>query len=186
MENLSVVSGPDEGIDGDDANPTVAELQAALDEFTATQCGGRVYIRKRLTGDATNQGRLVLHDVSPEGRVQRRPQPGRRPVDSFQPHPAGSRESGFLPEAAGSTPTTVTIAEDAAGVAGQPDFELTDIECRDDGYGSATGFVRCQVRTAVEPRTQSRATTPTARSPTSRERALTVDKTPNNQYDQRR
>ncbi len=177
VENLSVVSGPDEGIDGDYANPTVAELEAALDEFTATQCGGRVYIRKRLTGDATNQAGWSYTATDPRPGFTPTYLDGDRSTHSSGTPPVVETAAFFqtLP----ATPTTVTIAEDAAG---QPvsDFALTDIECRDDGYesGPVVSGVRSGLQYSLDLNEGDDVYCTFTNQPRT---SLTVDKTPNNQ-----
>ena len=52
-DNLKVVSGPTAGEDFD--TPTIPQLQAKLQELAAKSCGARLYVRKRLEGNATNQ-----------------------------------------------------------------------------------------------------------------------------------
>ena len=177
VENLSVVSGPDEGIDGDYANPTVAELEAALDEFTATQCGGRVYIRKRLTGDATNQAGWFYTATDPRAGFTPTYLDGDRSTHSSGTPPVVETAAFFqkLPAA----PTTVTIAEDAAGQP-VPDFELTDIECRDDGYesGPVVSGVRSGLQYSLELNEGDDVYCTFTNEPRT---SLTVDKTPNNQ-----
>ena len=129
--NLSAVSGPVEGIEGDFANPTIDELSAALDEYAAAQCGARVYVRKLLAGDQTNQAGWYYTATDPR--------PGFTPSyldDDRSTHPSGIPpvvQTGAFFQKLPPTPTTVTIAEDAAG---QPlsSFDLTDITCRDDGF----------------------------------------------------
>ena len=132
--NLKAVSGPIEGVDGDYATPTVAELQSFLSELAAAQCGGRVYIRKHLEGDATNQ--------SAWGYTADDPRQGFSASyldDDRFTHASGNPpviETGAFFSQLPNTPTTVTINEDANG---QPigNFDLTDVDCRFDAYDGA-------------------------------------------------
>lgn len=145
IENLKTVSGPIEGIGGDYANPTIAELEAALDEFAATQCGARVYIRKHLTTDATNQAGWKYTATDPR--------PGFTPSyldNNPATHASGTppviETAAFFQNLPAGT-TTMKIAEDASGQP-FPSFDLIDITCRADDYDS--GAVVPGTRTGLE------------------------------------
>ncbi len=132
IDNLKVVSGPDEGVDGDYAAPTIPQLQAFLSELAASQCGARVYVRKLLAGGNTNQAGWFYTAVDPR--------PGKTPTyqdNNRATHSSGNPpviETGAFFSQLPSTPTTVNVNEDAAG---QPlsNFELTSVDCRRDSYG---------------------------------------------------
>ena len=133
IDNLKVVSGPDEGVDGDYAAPTIPELSAFLSELAASQCGARVYVRKHVTGQNGNQAGWFYTATDPR--------PGKTPTyldGNRATHSSGNPpviETGAFFTQLPSTPTVVNIDEDAAG---QPitNFELTSVDCR---YGSYTG-----------------------------------------------
>ena len=132
--NLKAVSGPVEGVEGDYATPTVAELQSFLSEFAAAQCGGRVYVRKHLENDATNKAGWGFTADDPRQGFDA----SYLDDDRFT-HASGNPpviETGAFFTQLPNTATNVTISEDANG---QPinNFDLTDVECRygtyDDG-----------------------------------------------------
>ena len=133
VDNLKAVSGPHEGVDGDYAAPTVTDLRAFLAEYAAAQCGARVYIRKHLANDQTNQLDWGYNASTPPGL----------PAPTFQDnnprtHSTGNPpviETGAFYNQLPATPTTVTIGEDATGQPLNP-FALTDVVCR---YGSYDG-----------------------------------------------
>lgn len=132
-DNLKVVSGPVQGVGGDFATPTIARLNSFLAQLAATQCGARVFVRKHLENDATNQ--------TGWGYTADDPRPAFSPTyldgDRYT-HPNGDSsvvETGTFFTQLPNTPTTVTASEDAGG---QPlsDFDLTGVVCRYDDYDS--------------------------------------------------
>jgi len=135
IDNLKVVSGPDEGVDGDYAAPTIPQLSAFLSELAASQCGARVYVRKLVIGQNGNQAGWLY--------TANDPRPGHTPTyldGNRATHGSGNPpvvETGAFFTQLPSTPTAVNVDEDAAG---QPisNFELTSVDCRYDGYGGST------------------------------------------------
>jgi len=130
-DNLKVVSGPVQGVNGDYAVPTIPELDAFLSELAAKQCGARVYVRKRIAGDNTNQAGWKYTAVDPR--------PGHTPTyldNNNATHSSGNPpvvQTGAFFTSLPTGPTTVQVNENAAG---QPvsNFSLTSVVCRDDGY----------------------------------------------------
>ena len=126
--NLEAVSGPIEGVDGDYAAPTISELDNFLAELAAAQCGARVFIRKFLENDQTNQADWGYGASDPPGDI---------PAPIFQdgdPRTHGPGiETGAFYNLLPSTPTSITISEDATGQPEDP-FQLTGVVCRDGGY----------------------------------------------------
>lgn len=177
VDNLKVVSGPDEGVDGDYATPTVQQLNAFLTELAAAQCGARVYVRKHLTGQATNQANWFYTAVDPR--------PGFNPTyldNNRATHSTGNPpviETGAFFDRLPATPTTVNVNEDAAG---QPitNFDLVSVDCRYDSYtgNPVAGGVRNGLQFSL-PVSRGDAIyctyTNTART------TLAVNKTPDNQ-----
>ncbi|MGA7396581.1 MAG: VWA domain-containing protein, partial [Solirubrobacterales bacterium] len=135
IDNLKVVSGPDEGVDGDYAAPTIPELQSFLSELAASQCGARVYVRKRLAGGSTNQAGWLYTATDP--RVGHSPtyQDGNRATHSSG-NPPVIETGAFFTQLPG-TPTTVNVNEDSTG---QPisNFDLTSVVCRKSSYDNGT------------------------------------------------
>jgi len=135
LDNLKVVSGPDEGVDGDYAAPTIPQLGDFLSELAASQCGARVYVRKQITGQAANQPGWSYTATDPR--------PGKTPTyldGNRTTHSSGNPpviETGAFFSQLPSTPTTVNVNEDAAG---QPlgNFDLTGVDCRYDSYDGNT------------------------------------------------
>ncbi|MBN8867262.1 MAG: DUF11 domain-containing protein [Solirubrobacterales bacterium] len=131
LNNLKAVSGPDEGVDGDYAAPTIPELGDFLSELAASQCGARVYVRKQVTGQSGNQSGWFYTGVDSR--------PGKTPTyldGNRATHSSGNPpviETGAFFSQLPSTPTTVNVNEDAAG---QPisNFSLTNVDCRYDAY----------------------------------------------------
>lgn len=134
IDNLKAVSGPDEGVDGDYAAPTIPELSAFLSELAASQCGARIYVRKLLAGQAANQPNWYYTASDPR--------PGKTPTyldNNRATHNNGSPvviQTGAFFSQLPATPTTVNVNEDAAG---QPisNFELTSVDCRTGSYTGA-------------------------------------------------
>ncbi|MBK5111178.1 MAG: DUF11 domain-containing protein, partial [Thermoleophilia bacterium] len=132
--NLKVVSGPVEGVEGDYATPTITQLNSFLAGLAATECGARVFVRKHLTTDPTNQPDWLYTATDP--RV------GQTPTyldgDNSTHDRGGVIETGAIFQALPTTPTTVNVNEDATG---QPladgTFDLTDVDCRSGSYDGA-------------------------------------------------
>ncbi len=131
VDNLKAVSGPTEGVDGDYAAPTVTQLQSFLAEYAAAQCGARVYIRKFLQNDQTNQSDWGYSASDPPNS----------PAPTFQdddPRTHGNpAETGAFYNQLPSTSTEITIGEDANGQPINP-FELTGVVCKYDSYDGQT------------------------------------------------
>ncbi len=146
--NLKAVSGPVEGVEGDYATPTVAELQSFLSEFAAAQCGGRVYVRKHLENDATNKAGWGFTADDPRQGFDA----SYLDDDRFT-HASGNPpviETGAFFTQLPNTATNVTISEDANG---QPinNFDLTDVECRYDAYDGGQVCPGQPERTRLQP-----------------------------------
>ena len=122
--NLKAVSGPIEGVDGDYAAPTISELEAFLAELAAAKCGARVFIRKFLENDQTNQADWGYGASDPPGDI---PPPIFQDGDP-RTHGPGI-ETGAFYNLLPATPTSITISEDATGQPEDP-FQLTDVDCR--------------------------------------------------------
>ncbi|MBK5111675.1 MAG: VWA domain-containing protein, partial [Thermoleophilia bacterium] len=129
--NLKVVSGPVEGVEGDYATPTITQLNSFLAELAATECGARVFVRKHLSTDPTNQPDWSYTATDPR--------PGQTPTylddDNSTHDNGGVVETGAFFQALPTTPTLVNVNEDATG---QPlaagTFDLTDVDCRSGSY----------------------------------------------------
>ncbi|MCO5315416.1 MAG: hypothetical protein M9938_04535 [Solirubrobacterales bacterium] len=136
--NLKAVSGPTQGVDGDYAVPSLDQLKSFLRELAAKQCGARVYVRKRLQGDATNQPNWKYTAVDPR--------PG-APAPTYldgnnATHASGSPpvvQTGAFFTKLPMTPTTVQVNENANG---QPlaagTFNLDSVVCRNGDYDNGT------------------------------------------------
>ncbi|HTU14734.1 MAG TPA: VWA domain-containing protein [Solirubrobacterales bacterium] len=135
IDNLKAVSGPVEGVDGDYAAPTIPELQSFLSELAASQCGARVFVRKRITGDNANKPNWFYTATDPRPGKTPTYQDGNRATHSSGAPPV--IETGAFFNQLPSTPTTVNVNEDAAG---QPltNFDLTSVVCRKDSYDNGT------------------------------------------------
>lgn len=178
IDNLKVVSGPVEGVNGDYAAPTIPELSAFLSELAASQCGARVYVRKSVTGQSGNQANWYYTATDPR--------PGKTPVyldNNRATHSSGAPpviETGAFFSQLPSTPTTVNVNEDPTG---QPisNFELTSVDCRHGSYtgNPATGGVKngLQFSLPVSRGDEIYCTYTNAPKTT-----LAVSKTPDNQF----
>jgi len=135
IDNLKAVSGPVEGVDGDYAAPTIPQLQSFLSELAASQCGARVFVRKRITGDNANKPNWFYTATDPRPGKTPTYQDGNRATHSSGAPPV--IETGAFFNQLPSTPTTVNVNEDAAG---QPltNFDLTGVICRKDSYDNGT------------------------------------------------
>lgn len=127
--NLAAVSGPVAGEDYE--TPTVAQLTAKLTELAARTCGARVYVRKRLTGNAADQAGWSFSATSSGGAVSYLDGNSRTHATT-----GGMVETGAILTQLPADGREVTITEDATG---QPlgEFKLDGVACRSGGYDGA-------------------------------------------------
>jgi uncharacterized repeat protein (TIGR01451 family) len=128
VNNLKAVSGPVFGEDYE--TPTIAGLKAKLTELAARTCGARVYIRKQLTTDATNQAGWKFTGSSTGGTASYLD-------DNNATHltDGGVIQTGVVVTKVPAGGANVTVTENSSG---QPitNFALTSKVCR---TGSFTG-----------------------------------------------
>ena len=126
-ENLKVVSGPTAGEDYD--TPTIAALQAKLQEVAARTCGARIVVRKTLLGagvDTTPQTGWNYTATSPS--TVSYSDPDNAAPYSTHGNPAQLTVSLNNVPVAG---TTAQVTEDAAGQPLPPaEYAYTSTECR--------------------------------------------------------